>query len=204
VQPTRPRTAQSTAHHYVAQLHIERDRARQQQSTTSPAPAATASILQRSPLSGEPLGSLPRSKMKLRTLKIVTSIALASPVAAMLVTDGSPCDQYCGNVLSSTTGTDMTCDEAAFRTASLAPVFQTCVTCELRSNYSAHGQSDLQWLICNSHLSTCLWPRMLTWCAKTTSATLCHGACSGSPTTRTLAARHASQGRWRLLSWLLR
>jgi len=80
--------------------------------------------------------------------RLFVSTALVGLTAGLLVTDGSPCDRYCGNVLSSTSGSDIACDERSFGTTSAGIVFQTCVDCELKSTYSKAGQTDLQWLLC--------------------------------------------------------
>jgi len=86
--------------------------------------------------------------MRTGTASLVVSTALTGLASGLLVTDGSPCDRYCGNVLSATTGPDMACNEPSFGVTSQAIVFQTCIDCELKSTYSKAGQTDLQWLLC--------------------------------------------------------
>lgn len=67
---------------------------------------------------------------------------------AILVTQGSACDVQCGNSLSSTTSSDMTCDENAYKSSGAGTVFENCVKCELASDYTANNQTDLQWMLC--------------------------------------------------------
>ncbi len=86
--------------------------------------------------------------MRPSTLGLVVSTAFAGGARAMLVTNGSPCDQNCGNVLSSTSGSDMDCDQSTFSSSSAGIVYQSCVDCELKSTYSNNNQTDLQWLLC--------------------------------------------------------
>ena len=83
---------------------------------------------------------------------VVVTTALVDTTSALLVTENSPCDQQCGNVLSSTTGSEMTCDERLY-SVNAGIVYQNCVGCELKSTYYKGNQTDLQWLLCESATS---------------------------------------------------
>ncbi|CAK7223968.1 hypothetical protein SCUCBS95973_005359 [Sporothrix curviconia] len=92
-------------------------------------------------------------------LTLVTAVALAGPATALLVAPGSPCEQYCGNVLSTTTGADMTCQDSDYAASSAGIVFETCIGCELKSAYSSGNTSDLNYLLYNLRytISYCLF-----------------------------------------------
>ncbi|CAK7202357.1 hypothetical protein SEUCBS139899_005080 [Sporothrix eucalyptigena] len=82
-------------------------------------------------------------------LALVTAVALAGPATALLVASGSPCEQYCGNVLSTTTGADMTCQDSDYSSSAAGIVFESCINCELKSAYSTGNTSDLMYLLYN-------------------------------------------------------
>ncbi|CAK7211050.1 hypothetical protein SBRCBS47491_000986 [Sporothrix bragantina] len=92
-------------------------------------------------------------------LALVTAVALAGPATALLVAPGSPCEQYCGNVLSTTTGADMTCQDSDYASQSAGIVFESCINCELKSAYSSGNTSDLNYLLYNLRytVSYCLF-----------------------------------------------
>ncbi|KAJ9143725.1 Lpxtg-domain-containing protein [Pleurostoma richardsiae] len=90
-----------------------------------------------------------------RRLFVSTALA-ASSTTALLVAPASPCGTYCGNVLTSTTGSEITCDESQY-SASAGVVFESCTNCELSSTYSSQGQTDLQWLLYNLRFA-------ISWC----------------------------------------
>ncbi|KIH90851.1 hypothetical protein SPBR_00364 [Sporothrix brasiliensis 5110] len=92
-------------------------------------------------------------------LALVTVGALVGPATALLVAPNSPCEQYCGNVLSATTGSDMTCDDSLYSSSSAGIVFESCINCELKSAYSTGNVSDLQYLLYNLRytISYCLF-----------------------------------------------
>lgn len=75
-------------------------------------------------------------------------VALLKSSDAILVTRGSPCEKNCGNVLDATHSDDLVCDESQYASTSAGAVFQGCTRCELASNYTANGQTDLQWMAC--------------------------------------------------------
>lgn len=83
-------------------------------------------------------------------LVLLAAVALAGSATALLVAPGSPCEEYCGNVLSTTTGADMTCQDSDYASNSAGIVFETCIGCELRSAYSTGNISDLNYLLCES------------------------------------------------------
>lgn len=92
----------------------------------------------------------------MRTAAVVGALAaLVSSSSAILVVQGSPCDQYCGNVLSATHTDDLVCSESQYTSTSAGIVFEACTKCELTSNYTANGQTDLQWMACKWPLPRC-------------------------------------------------
>jgi len=95
--------------------------------------------------------------MRPSTTALVLITTFASSAVALLVTPDSPCEKNCGNVLSSTTGADIVCDESQYSLAPAGIVYQNCVGCEARSNFSENGQSDLQWLLCKDSVIHALW-----------------------------------------------
>lgn len=75
---------------------------------------------------------------------------LAASSYAILVAPSSQCAVQCGNVLSSTSGSDVTCSDSAYAGTVAGQTFQNCIACELNSTYvdPTNKQSDLQWLLC--------------------------------------------------------
>jgi hypothetical protein len=69
---------------------------------------------------------------------------------AILVAPSSQCAVQCGNVLTSTTGSDLTCSDSAYASTVAGQTFESCIACELNSTYvdPTTKQSDLQWLLC--------------------------------------------------------
>lgn len=91
--------------------------------------------------------------------KLVLAAAWAGTATALLVAEGSSCSQYCGNTLSNTTASDMTCAESGY-TSSAGIVFENCINCELTSDYATtDNETDLQWLLYNVRyaVSYCLF-----------------------------------------------
>lgn len=76
--------------------------------------------------------------------------ALLGAADAILVTEGSPCGVQCGNTLGSTTKEDIVCKQSDYPGSATGGIFQRCTDCELKSNYTANGQTDLQWMLCES------------------------------------------------------
>ncbi|KAK0635498.1 hypothetical protein B0T17DRAFT_45596 [Bombardia bombarda] len=92
--------------------------------------------------------------------RISVAVAFAAPqAAALLVAPDSPCSTSCGNVLSSTSGSDMACDAASYRGTTAGTVFESCITCETTSTYVSRNQTDLQSLLYNLrfNMGWCLW-----------------------------------------------
>jgi nitrous oxidase accessory protein NosD len=79
---------------------------------------------------------------------LVALAAVLKPSTAILVTRGSPCEAKCGNVLDATHNDDLVCNEGDYASTSAGAVFQGCTRCEMMSNFTAGGQTDLQWMAC--------------------------------------------------------
>ncbi|KUI71792.1 hypothetical protein VM1G_07198 [Cytospora mali] len=98
--------------------------------------------------------------MRFATARLAASAALAGSASAILVTQGSPCDDQCGNVLSATTGPDIECDQNNYGSAA-GIVYKNCMNCELSSTYysTESNQTDQQWLLYNARfaLSYCMF-----------------------------------------------
>ena len=77
-------------------------------------------------------------------------ISFTSTTTALEALPNSPCAIQCGNVLSSTTGDDIVCQNADFTGTSQGVTFTGCVTCQLGSTYvdPVTKQTDLQWGLC--------------------------------------------------------
>jgi hypothetical protein len=77
---------------------------------------------------------------------LTTSIPSVAAIQALV---NSPCAVQCGNVLGSTTGSDIECLDNGF-TASPGSTFQSCVGCQLSSKFvdPATNQTDLQLGLC--------------------------------------------------------
>ena len=78
---------------------------------------------------------------------VVGAVALAPLSTALFATQGSPCDQYCGNVLSGTAGDEITCAESDYSLTS-GVVFENCLNCQVASTYSSGNKTDLQAALC--------------------------------------------------------
>lgn len=89
--------------------------------------------------------------MRVITVGLALTALLASSTA-ILVAPGSQCAVQCGNVNDATHSDDLTCDESQYASSVAGGVFQRCTRCELTSNYTANGQTDLQWLLCECSL----------------------------------------------------
>lgn len=88
-------------------------------------------------------------------MRLLTSFGVIAGVAgvanAVIVTPGSPCEMSCGNVLTSTEPDDLVCQQESYDDVE-GELFKTCVECEMRSNYSSEGQTDVQWSLGKSML----------------------------------------------------
>jgi hypothetical protein len=99
--------------------------------------------------------------MKL-SLSIPVVVTLSAFAQALLVEPASPqCADLCGNSLASTSGAEMTCNDAGYATSTYGATYKACVACELNSTYYEPGTqlSDLHWAIYNMRyaLSWCLF-----------------------------------------------
>ncbi len=78
----------------------------------------------------------------------VAAVAAALPAAnAILVAPDSPCSMNCGNVLDSTSPEDIACTDSSFSSGP-GQIFQGCLECEMSSNYSTDGVTDVQASLC--------------------------------------------------------
>src|SRR5271156_5291076 len=77
---------------------------------------------------------------------------LATSAHALLVAPSSQCAVQCGNFLSSTSGSDITCSDSAYANTVAGSTFESCIACELNSTYvdPVTKQSDLASLLCAS------------------------------------------------------
>ncbi|KAH7152347.1 hypothetical protein B0J13DRAFT_658746 [Dactylonectria estremocensis] len=95
-------------------------------------------------------------------MRIITNFAaagLAIPAAnAILVAPNSPCSSNCGNVLGSTSASDIVCSQDSYSSGA-GQVFDNCVSCEITSDYSNSGETDQQWALYNLRyaVSYCLF-----------------------------------------------
>ncbi|CZR59233.1 uncharacterized protein PAC_09125 [Phialocephala subalpina] len=100
--------------------------------------------------------------MKPLSISIPLALAIPTLVSGLLVEPASPqCADTCGNILTSTRGSEMTCDDADYASSTYGATFKACISCELNSTYynPTKKTSDLQWAIYNLRyaLSWCLF-----------------------------------------------
>ncbi|RAL15968.1 uncharacterized protein BO97DRAFT_315708, partial [Aspergillus homomorphus CBS 101889] len=85
---------------------------------------------------------------------------LASPVAALYATYGSPCYDVCSNP-TNTTSSEIVCLDESYNTTDTGRKFQECVSCELQSNYTDTKTqiSDFSWGLYNLRFAfdTCVY-----------------------------------------------
>jgi hypothetical protein len=86
---------------------------------------------------------------------MVTTVSLlvttfTSTGIALDALSNSPCAVQCGNVLGSTSGSDIVCNNGDYTSTAAGITFQSCVTCQLGSTYvdPVSKQSDLQLGLC--------------------------------------------------------
>ncbi|KAI9049209.1 hypothetical protein LZ554_007056 [Drepanopeziza brunnea f. sp. 'monogermtubi'] len=100
-----------------------------------------------------------RSSIFKPTLVLITSFA--STTSALLASTSSPCASQCGNTLDNTSGSDIACSNAEFKSTDAGTVFENCISCQVRSNYvdPVTKESDLHWAIYNIRyaVSWCLF-----------------------------------------------
>lgn len=82
----------------------------------------------------------------LTSLLVLTS---ALPAArAVLVTENSPCLTKCGNVLESTSQSDIACGDNSFG-AGDSQIFKGCVQCEINSHFvGPNNETDVTVALC--------------------------------------------------------
>jgi hypothetical protein len=89
--------------------------------------------------------------LRLITNFAVVGSAIVPAVKAIGVAPGSPCSTGCGNVLTSTSDTDLVCGQGSYTTNPTGQLFQSCLQCEQGSGYAASNNvSDTQWMLCMS------------------------------------------------------
>ncbi|KAK6086241.1 hypothetical protein SCUP234_02454 [Seiridium cupressi] len=112
----------------------------------------------------------------METTRALALSAFYSVASAVLVTTDSPCGTKCGNVLDSTSESDLVCKDSDYSSAA-GIVWQSCLTCESTSSYSTKvgktTYTDLQSMLYNMRFatSTCLFGDSLgsTPCITTTA-----------------------------------
>ncbi|KAH6684370.1 hypothetical protein B0J14DRAFT_572732 [Halenospora varia] len=99
-----------------------------------------------------------RTSLLIPALVLLTTFTTSS--TALQALGNSPCAIQCGNVLESTTGADIACNDGDFGSTP-GSVFKTCVSCQLSSKYvdPTNKQTDLQWGLYNLRyaMSWCLF-----------------------------------------------
>ena len=84
----------------------------------------------------------------MRRRLVFPGLAAALPAAqAILVTPDSHCSTDCGNVLDSTSPDDVACTDNSFESGA-GQIFQGCLECEMSSNHSTSGLTDVQASLC--------------------------------------------------------
>ncbi|KAE8451890.1 hypothetical protein EG329_002731 [Mollisiaceae sp. DMI_Dod_QoI] len=94
------------------------------------------------------------------SLSIPVALTLSTLAQGLLVVPSSPqCADTCGNELGSTSGQEMTCNDAGYASSTYGATFKACIACELNSTYYDTGSklSDLHWAIYNLRFA-------LSWC----------------------------------------
>lgn len=80
---------------------------------------------------------------------------------ALLVAPNSPCAPQCGNVLTTTSGAEISCNDGDYASSTYGPAFESCLNCELASTYvdPQSNMTDLQAALFNLRfaVSWCLW-----------------------------------------------
>jgi len=99
-----------------------------------------------------------RPSLAIPSLYILTTIIHSALALQALLS--SPCAVQCGNVLESTSGNDIVCQDSGY-TSSAGTIYQSCLSCQLSSTYvdPSTKQTDLQWALYNLRyaISWCLW-----------------------------------------------
>ena len=95
----------------------------------------------------------------MRSYSVALGLLIPSLTYGLLVNPSSPCADQCGNVLDSTSGSEISCEDANYGSAVYGGTFKTCLTCELSSTYvdPSTKYSDLQFGLYNLRFA-------LSWC----------------------------------------
>ncbi|KAJ6782564.1 hypothetical protein PWT90_04556 [Aphanocladium album] len=91
--------------------------------------------------------------------RLLTAVAALPVAQAVLVPKHSPCETKCGNVLESTSQSDIACDDNSFG-AGDSQIFKGCVECEINSHFVGdNNQTDVTAGLYNMRyaLSSCLF-----------------------------------------------
>lgn len=100
-----------------------------------------------------------RAGVLVPALSLLTT-SLIPQTAALEANTNSPCAPLCGNVLESTSGSDIVCKNSDY-SQSAGVTFSGCVECQLTSTYvdPVSNTTDLQWALCE--FGTLFSPRTL-------------------------------------------
>jgi hypothetical protein len=92
-------------------------------------------------------------------LSIPIAVTFSVAAQALVVNPNSPCADLCGNSLGSTSGSEITCDDASYASSTYGAAFKSCISCELSSTYfdPTTKISDLQYGLYNLRFA-------LSWC----------------------------------------
>lgn len=97
--------------------------------------------------------------MAVLSLRLLLAIALSYVVLAVQVAPNSPCSSVCidSSTLdgsdpnsSSTTASDIVCDDGDFTTTSNGKKWKQCITCLQNSTFVHGDESDQYWFLCKS------------------------------------------------------
>lgn len=88
------------------------------------------------------------ARLALAALVTVTTSPLAAN--ALLGTPGSPCEKHCSNQQDHTARDEIVCDRGSIGKTAAGIVWENCINCQLRSNYTSGTMSDQAALLCTS------------------------------------------------------
>jgi hypothetical protein len=98
----------------------------------------------------------------MRSSSIALAILVPTVAHALLVVPSSPqCAELCGNTLTSTSGSEISCNDGDYASSTYGAAFKSCIACELASTYvdtsSKFKPSDLQAALYNFRFA-------MSWC----------------------------------------
>lgn len=98
----------------------------------------------------------------MRAFSITLAILASTLTSALLVVPSSPqCADLCGNTLTSTSGSEISCNDGDYALSTYGAAFKNCIACELSSTYvdtsSPLKPSDLQAALYNFRFA-------MSWC----------------------------------------